>query len=73
MVYAQLLAMQVPVESGAIKNTVRRVVNPRLKGPSILWCHASAEAILLLRSYYKADRWNMLKRMATSPLALLET
>jgi len=25
-----------------------------------------------LRSYYKAGRWNMLKRMATSHLALLE-
>jgi len=25
-----------------------------------------------LRSYYKAGRWEMLKRMATSHLALLE-
>jgi len=32
---------------------VRRVVNLRLKGPSLFWCRASAEAILLLRSYYK--------------------
>jgi hypothetical protein len=73
MAYAQLLAMKLPIGSGAIESTVRRVVNLRLKGPSILWCRASAEAILLLRSYYKAGRWNMLKRMATSPLALLET
>jgi hypothetical protein len=42
-----------------------------LKGPSLFWCRASAEAILLLRSYYKAGRWNMLKRMATSHLASL--
>jgi hypothetical protein len=28
---------------------------------------------LLLRSYYKAGRWNQLKHMATSHLALLET
>src|SRR5215471_4767825 len=73
MAYAKLLAMKLPIGSGAIESTVRRVVNLRLKGPSLFWCRASAEAILLLRSYYKAGRWNMLKRMATSPLALLET
>src|SRR5262245_54101004 len=73
MAYARLLAMKLPIGSGAIESTVRRVVNLRLKGPSLFWCRANAEAILLLRSYYKAGRWNKLKRMATSPLALLET
>jgi hypothetical protein len=72
MAYATLIAMKLPIGSGAIESTVRRVVNLRLKGPSLFWCRANAEAILLLRSYYKAGRWNMLKRMATSPLALLE-
>src|SRR5215472_9099448 len=72
MAYAQLMALKLPIGSGAIESTVRRVVNLRLKGPSLFWCRASAEAILLLRSYYKAGRWNMLKRMATSYLALLE-
>jgi hypothetical protein len=72
MAYATLSAMKLPIGSGAIESTVRRVVNLRLKGPSLFWCRASAEAILLLRSYYKAGRWNMLKRMATSHLALLE-
>jgi hypothetical protein len=72
MVYAKLMAMKLPIGSGAIESTVRRVVNLRLKGPSIFWCRASAEAILLLRSYYKAGRWNLLKHMATSHRALLE-
>src|SRR5215831_8940860 len=72
MAYAQLMALKLPSGSGAIESTVRRVVNLRLKGPCLFWCRASAEAILLLRSYYKAGRWNLLKRMATSPLALLE-
>src|SRR5262245_59982667 len=73
MAYAQLMALKLPIGSGAIESTVRRVVNLRLKGPSLFWCRASAEAILLLRSYYKAGRWNMLKRLATSHLALLGT
>jgi hypothetical protein len=72
MVYAKLIALKLPIGSGAIESTVRRVVNLRLKGPSIFWCRASAEAILLLRSYYKAGRWNLLKHMATSHWALLE-
>ena len=72
MAYATLLALKLPIGSGAIESTVRRVVNLRLKGPSIFWCRASAEAILLLRSYYKAGRWNLLKHMATSHRALLE-
>ena len=72
MAYAKLMAMKLPIGSGAIESTVRRVVNLRLKGPSIFWCRASAEAILLLRSYYKAGRWNLLKHMATSYRALLE-
>ena len=71
MAYATLLAMKLPIGSGAIESAVRRVINLRLKGPSLFWCRASAEAILLLRSYYKAGRWNMVKRMATSHLALL--
>ena len=71
MAYAQLIALKLPIGSGAIESAVRRVVNLRLKGSSLFWCRASAEAILLLRSYYKAGRWNMLKRMATSHLALL--
>jgi len=72
MAYARLAAIKLPIGSGAIESTVRRGVNLRLKGASIFWCRASAEAILLLRSYYKAGRWKMLKHMATSHLALLE-
>ena len=72
MAYTKLMAMKLPIGSGAIESAVRRVINLRLKGSSLFWCRASAEAILLLRSYYKAGRWKMLKQMATSPLAVLE-
>ncbi len=72
MAYAKLMAMKLAIGSGAIESTVRRVVNLRLKGASLFWCRASAEAILLLRSYDKAGRWNLLKHMATSHVALVE-
>ena len=72
LAYAKLMALKLPIGSGAIESTVRRVINLRLQGPSLFWCRASAEAILLLRSYDKAGRWEMLKRMATSYHTLLE-
>jgi hypothetical protein len=72
MAYAQLRAWQRPIGSGARERTVRRVVNLRVKGPSLCWGRARAEALLLLRSYDQAGRWNMVKRMATSHRALLE-
>jgi hypothetical protein len=64
MNYAEVAALKLPIGSGAIESAIRRVVNLRLKGPSIYWHKTSAEAVLLLRSYYKAGRWNHLEKQA---------
>src|SRR3954453_2169684 len=64
MDYTRMAALKLPIGSGAIESAIRRVVNLRLKGPSIYWHTTSAEAVLLLRSYYKAGRWNYLERQA---------
>jgi hypothetical protein len=64
MDYARIVALKLPIGSGAIESTIRRVVNLRLKGASIYWHKKSAEAVLLLRSYYKAERWNHLEKQA---------
>src|SRR5512132_2530427 len=64
MDYARLAALKLPIGSGAIESTIRRVVNLRLKGASIYWHKESAEAVLLLRSYYKAERWEHLEEQA---------
>ena len=63
MRYQILKEQNLPIGSGAIESVVRRVVNLRLKGASIYWLEATAEAMLLLRSYYKAGRWNTLKEL----------
>ncbi len=39
---------------------MRRVVNLRLKGPGIFWRQPCAEAMLHLRAYLKAGRWDEL-------------
>lgn len=62
--YARIAASKLPIGSGAIESAIRRVVNRRLKGASIYWHTKSAEAVLLLRSYYKAGRWKHLEKQA---------
>jgi hypothetical protein len=64
MDYARVAALKLSIGGGAIESAIRRVVNLRLKGPSIYWHKTSVEAVLLLRSYYKAGRWNHLERQA---------
>jgi len=58
--------------SGAVESAVRRVVNLRLKGPSIFWRGPNAERMLHLRCYLKAGRWIelMLRVMHRSPIGL---
>ncbi len=73
MDYTGISELGLPCGSGAIESAVRRVINLRIKGPGIFWKKESAEAILLLRSYYKAGRWNLLKQMAISSESIIST
>ena len=57
----------IPIGSGAMESAIRHVINLRLKGASIYWNSKTAEAMLMLRSYYKSGRWNMLKSLAVTP------
>lgn len=69
MQYAKIRNLGLPIGSGAVESAVRRVINLRLKGASIYWRDDSAEAMLMLRAFYKAGRWNLLKDMALCPEA----
>ena len=71
MAYAKLKALKLPIGSGSVESAIRRVINLRLKGACLFWYRENAEAMLMLRAYYKAGRWNMLKSMANSPLAII--
>ena len=63
--------LNLPIGSGAIESSIRRVINLRLKGPCIFWYKENAEHILMLRSYYKAGRWDYLKQMGNSHISLI--
>jgi hypothetical protein len=47
----------VPLGSGAIESTIRRVINLRLKGTSVFWTEANAEAVFQLRAGVVSGRW----------------
>jgi len=66
MHYAFISNMHLPIGSGAMESAIRRVINLRLKGASMYWLRETAEAMIMLRSYYKAGRWNMLKSLSFS-------
>ena len=47
----------VPMGSGAIESTIRRVLNLRLKGAGIYWTEENAEAVFQLRAAVVSGRW----------------
>ena len=64
--YDKIAGAGMPIGSGSIESAVRRVINLRLKSASTYWLRETAEAMLMLRSYFKAGRWNMLKKLSFS-------
>ena len=69
--YAKARRAKLPMGSGTMESAIRRVVNLRLKGASIFWLEEHAEQMLLLRTYYKSKRWQVLESKAFA--APLET
>lgn len=56
MDYARVAKQGLPIGSGAMESAIRRIINLRLKGPSIFWHEQNAEAILLQRAWHKTGR-----------------
>ena len=62
--YPHFRSLGLPLGSGAIESSIRRVINSRLKGNGIFWRAANAEAMLQVRSQVISDRWdNRIKQM----------
>ena len=58
---------RLPLGSGAIESSIRRVINLRLKGNGIFWLEENAEAVLALRAAVVCERWDeTMDRMSAS-------
>jgi hypothetical protein len=56
--YDVFRSWRLPMGSGAIESTIRRVINLRLKGNSIYWTEENAEAVFPLRAAVVSGRWD---------------
>jgi len=56
--YSRFKLSGVPMGSGAIESSVRRVINQRLKSNGTHWRAENAEAMLQLRSVLISNRWD---------------
>jgi len=56
--YDVFRSWRLPMGSGAIESTIRRVINLRLKGNSLYWTEENAEAVFQLRAVVVSGRWD---------------
>jgi hypothetical protein len=59
----------VPMGSGAIESTIRRVLNLRLKGSGIYWTEDNAEAVFQLRAAVVSSRWEEIVKHTRDAMA----
>lgn len=58
LMYDVYRSWRLPMGSGAIESTVRRVINLRLKGSGVFWTEENAEAVFQLRAAVLSGRWD---------------
>ena len=58
LAYPTFRGLGIPLGSGAIESSIRRVINLRLKGNGIFWKQESAESMLQLRALVTSNRWD---------------
>ena len=64
--YTHFRSLGLPLGSGAIESSIRRVINLRLKGNGIFWRAEHAEEMLQLRALVITNRWDrQTRRMRT--------
>jgi hypothetical protein len=56
--YPHFRSWGLPIGSGAIESSIRRVINQRLKGNGIFWREENAEAMLQVRAQIITNRWD---------------
>ena len=58
LAYTSFRGLGLPLGSGAIESSIRRVINLRLKGNGIFWKETAAESMLQLRALVISNRWD---------------
>ena len=56
--YAHFRGLGIPIGSGAIESSIRRVINLRLKSNGMFWGEPQAETMLQVRAQVISNRWD---------------
>ena len=56
--YPHFVRLGIPLGSGAIESSIRRVINLRLKNNGMFWKEKNAEKMLQIRALVISDRWD---------------
>ena len=56
--YVRYRSLGIPLGSGAIESSIRRVINTRLKNNGTFWLEENAESMLQLRALATTGRWD---------------
>jgi len=56
--YARFRQIGIPLGSGAIESSIRRVINLRLKSNAMFWRQENAEIMMQVRAQVITDRWD---------------
>jgi len=60
--YGKARRRKLPLGSGAIESTIRRVINLKIKGPGIFWTPVMAEGMIVIRANCLINRWEELMK-----------
>ena len=64
--HQEISAHRLPIGSGVTEIGIRIVANLNVSELCLYWLEKTAEAMLMLSSYYKAGLWNLLKNSSSS-------
>ena len=56
--YDEIKRKRLALGSGAVESAIRRVINMRVKSPSMFWDEDTAEAMIHMRAQLLSDRWD---------------
>ncbi len=57
MKYDAMIRLGLPIGSGAIESSIRRVINQRLKAPGTFWLEENVDPMLYMRAQALTGRW----------------
>lgn len=70
--YDLLTKKSLPLGSGIVESSIRRIINLRFKSPSTFWKIKNVEKLIFLRGILLAGRWSIMINNLVNPEKLIK-